>query len=124
MTKAERAEYKAWLASLKPGDEATVVTPDARAPRIMRVKWASRDRIFMDDGRGRGCGMGFHLDNGRVVERNFHGPHMLVPVTDSHRFERDVQRARSRLYGCSECRSISDTKAMRIVAILDEPEPS
>lgn len=119
MTKVEREEHKAWLASLKPGDEAAVVATDGIGTRIMTVKGVSRDRIIMNNGR---CGMGFRLDNGRVVERNFHGPHMLVPVTEETRKADAARKARDRLWGFRELQGISDAKALRIVAILDEPE--
>ena len=122
MTKEERAEYKSWLASLKAGDEVAIKyvgRGDPGRPHIVKSVWS--DSIVVDQGKN--PALQFKLDNGRTWRSAYHGPMQLTPVTNEVRRFELIHSARNRLWGIRN-EKLTDEKALRIVAILDEPEPT
>lgn len=124
MTKVEREEHKAWLASLKEGDAVAAIHVKTNGVRIGKVEHVFFDDLSIDFGER--WNTRFKKSNGRLRYPKEHGPQMLVPATpemlakDAH--AKKVAAARSRLWSIGNTRDISDAKALRIVAILDEPE--
>jgi len=131
MTKAERAARKAWLDGLKEGDEVGVSIVDKETREARPTSWIEVVHARMSDGSivvkrsrdDRECGRRFSGENGRIVDRKFHGAKMIVPVTDEIREAARAMNARSRLsrfgYGGSGWALVSDAIVLKVCELLD-----
>lgn len=111
-------ERKAWLASLKVGDEVTVIR-SAREdqPHIVRLIAASPDSGYRWDG-GRTADICAVEPNGRRT-RPGHGSASIYPVTDAHRQAVADRNALAKLERV-QWYSVPVDQRRRISAILDE----
>jgi hypothetical protein len=132
VTKVEREARKAWLDSLKVGDEVSVQpmrdgNPSAARPYRREVYWViDREIGVVATKTQRHSVERFAKANGFMRKTAYHDAAMILPVTESHRATWKAIECRDRLArqfdGLVGSLSVSDDKVIRMCAILDEPE--
>jgi hypothetical protein len=123
MTKNERAARREWLDGLKAGNEVVVERTDGttNSAQIRPIKHRDANYIHTQTAIGNAT---FRADNGRVADRAFHGPLMIIPVTIEHRTSALVNSIRTRLghFSWHGWFNVSDATILAIGKLLDAEE--